>query len=141
MRSFYFFYSFREIIPRRDQKVINLNQMVVVVKTCSTRYQHWANYKFFWFLILLCPFLEGLFGQHVAKKQKIMRPSLDNSFDSATPVGGSAPSPVASQISNPNRLIKYFGGRDRGRKNKVLKVLLLSVYVANCLFHLFTAPD
>lgn len=75
----------------------------------------------------LFSFLEGLFGQHIAKKQKIMRSSLDISYDNAGPVGGSAPSPVASQISNPNRLIRYFGGRDRGgRKNKSLKVLLLS---------------
>lgn len=69
-------------------------------------------------------FLEGLFGQHIAKKHKIMRSSLDISYDNAGPIGGSAPSPVASQISNPNRLIRYFGGRDRGgRKNKALKVL------------------
>lgn len=75
--------------------------------------------------IKLCPCLEGLLG-HVAKKPKLTRPSFDNSFDSAAPVGGSAPSPVASQISNPSRLIRYIGGRDRGgRKNKVLKVPLL----------------
>lgn len=56
-----------------------------------------------------------------------MRPSQDNSFDNIAPVAGSAPSPVASQMSNmsnPNKLFKMLGGRDRGRKPKVLKVHL-----------------
>ena len=69
-------------------------------------------------------FLEGLFGQHIVKKPKMMRPSLDNSFDSGAPIGGSAPSPVASQISNQNKLMKMFSNRDRGRKNKGLKVCI-----------------
>lgn len=52
-----------------------------------------------------------------------MRPSQDNSFEN--PVSGSAPSPAASQMSNmstPNKFIKMLGGRDRGRKPKILKV-------------------
>lgn len=55
-----------------------------------------------------------------------MRPSQDNSFENIAPVAGSAPSPVASQMSNmsnPNKLFKMLGGRDRGRKPKVLKVI------------------
>lgn len=66
----------------------------------------------------------GLFGQPMMKKPKIMRPSQDNSFENIAPVAGSAPSPVASQMSNmsnPNKLFKMLGGRDRGRKPKVLK--------------------
>lgn len=63
----------------------------------------------------------GLFGQHIMRKPKMMRPSLDNSFESGAPIGGSAPSPVASQISNQNKLMKMFSNRDRGRKNKGLK--------------------
>ncbi|KAL3517807.1 hypothetical protein ACH5RR_020396 [Cinchona calisaya] len=64
----------------------------------------------------------GLLGQHISKKPKMMRLSLDNSFDSGAPIGGSAPSPVASQISNQNKLMKVFSNRDRGRKNKGLKI-------------------
>ncbi|CAL5388008.1 unnamed protein product [Camellia sinensis] len=67
----------------------------------------------------------GLFGQHIMKKPKMMRQSRDNSFDNLTPMTGSIPSPVASQMSNmsnPNKLIKILGGRDRGRKAKSLKM-------------------
>ncbi|KAL6990251.1 Chromatin modification-related protein EAF1 A [Sarracenia purpurea var. burkii] len=67
----------------------------------------------------------GLFGQHIMKKPKMMRQSIDNSFDNLTPMTGSIPSPVASQMSNmsnPNKLIKILGGRDRGRKSKTLKI-------------------
>ncbi|CAI9774425.1 unnamed protein product [Fraxinus pennsylvanica] len=67
----------------------------------------------------------GLFGQHIMKKPKIMRQLLDNSFDNITPTGGSVPSPVASQMSNmpnPNKFIKMLGGRDRSRKAKALKM-------------------
>lgn len=59
------------------------------------------------------------------KKPKILRPSQDNSFEN--PVSGSAPSPAASQMSNmsnSNKFIKMLGGRDRGRKPKLLKVHL-----------------
>lgn len=67
----------------------------------------------------------GLFGQHNMKKRKMMRQSLDNSFDNLTPMSGSIPSPVASQMSNmsnPNKLIKILGVRDRGRKSKSFKM-------------------
>ncbi|CAK9168478.1 unnamed protein product [Ilex paraguariensis] len=67
----------------------------------------------------------SLFGQHIVKKPKIVKQSLDNSFDNSTPMVGSIPSPAASQMSNmsnPNKFIKMLGGRDRGRKAKGLKV-------------------
>uniref|UniRef100_A0A5B6ZQG6 Chromatin modification-related protein EAF1 B-like n=1 Tax=Davidia involucrata TaxID=16924 RepID=A0A5B6ZQG6_DAVIN len=67
----------------------------------------------------------GLFGQHIMKKPKMIKQSLDNSFDNLNPMAGSIPSPVASQISNmsnPNKFIKMLGGRDRGRKAKALKM-------------------
>lgn len=63
----------------------------------------------------------------MVKKPKTMLQSQDNSFENMTPIGGSVPSPAASQMSNmsnPNKLIKMLGGRDRGRKPKVLKVHL-----------------
>ncbi|KAL3616333.1 hypothetical protein CASFOL_039723 [Castilleja foliolosa] len=67
----------------------------------------------------------GLLGQPMAKKPKTMRQSQDSSFENITPIGGSVPSPVASQMSNmsnPNKFIKMLGGRDRGRKPKGLKM-------------------
>lgn len=67
----------------------------------------------------------GLYGQHSSKKPKIKHP-LDNTYDSITPMPGSIPSPVASQMSNmsnTSKFIKLIGGRDRGRKTKSLKVL------------------
>ncbi|KAK4441008.1 Chromatin modification-related protein EAF1 B [Sesamum alatum] len=67
----------------------------------------------------------GLLGQPMIKKPKTMRQSQDNSFENIAPIGGSVPSPVASQMSNmsnPNKFIKILGGRDRGRKPKVLKI-------------------
>ncbi|CAL5353506.1 unnamed protein product [Camellia sinensis] len=67
----------------------------------------------------------GLFGQHIMKKPKMTKQSLDNSFDNLTPMSGTIPSPVASQMSNmsnPNKLIKILGGRDRGRKTKSSKM-------------------
>ncbi|XP_057507991.1 chromatin modification-related protein EAF1 B-like isoform X2 [Actinidia eriantha] len=67
----------------------------------------------------------GLFSQHIMKKPKMMKQSLDSSFDNLTPISGSIPSPVASQMSNmsnPNKLIKILGGRDRGKKSKSLKM-------------------
>ncbi|XP_074268479.1 chromatin modification-related protein EAF1 A-like [Silene latifolia] len=66
----------------------------------------------------------SLFGQH-AKKPKLAKHSLDKSFDNATLMSGSAASPVASQMSNmssQNKLIKFIGVRDRGKKGKGLKV-------------------
>ncbi|XP_042043592.1 chromatin modification-related protein EAF1 B-like isoform X1 [Salvia splendens] len=65
----------------------------------------------------------GLLGQHIAKKPKLMRQSQDNSFD--IPSALSVPSPAGSQISNmsnPNQFIKMLGGRDWGRKPKSLKM-------------------
>ncbi|XP_057965746.1 chromatin modification-related protein EAF1 A-like isoform X2 [Malania oleifera] len=65
----------------------------------------------------------GLFAQHSVKKPRIIKQSLDNSFD--TPMTGSIPSPVASQMSNmsnPTKFIKMIGGRDRGKKAKLLKI-------------------
>ncbi|GAB4841339.1 hypothetical protein Ancab_022066 [Ancistrocladus abbreviatus] len=65
----------------------------------------------------------GLYG-HQSKKSKIMKQS-DNSFENTTPMSGSITSPVTSQMSNmsnPNKLIKLIGGRDRGRKAKLFKV-------------------
>lgn len=73
-----------------------------------------------------CLHFEGLFGQHNAKKPKMLRQSLENSFENNAPIGGSIPSPVASQMSNmsnPNKLIRMLSGRDRNRKAKTLKVL------------------
>lgn len=70
---------------------------------------------------------EGLFGQHVAKKPKMMRQSLENSFENVGPVGGFVPSPAASQMSNmsnPNKLVRMLSGRDQGRRAKALKVLV-----------------
>ncbi|XP_011089675.1 chromatin modification-related protein EAF1 B-like isoform X1 [Sesamum indicum] len=67
----------------------------------------------------------GLLGQPMIKKPKTMRQSQDNSFENVAPIGGSVPSPVASQMSNmsnPNKFIKILAGRDRGRKPKVLKM-------------------
>ncbi|XP_016650804.1 PREDICTED: chromatin modification-related protein EAF1 B-like isoform X1 [Prunus mume] len=67
----------------------------------------------------------GLYGQHIAKKPKILKQSLDNTYDSMTPMAGSVPSPVASQMSNmsnTSKFIKLIGGRDRGRKTKSLKM-------------------
>ncbi|KAL7124532.1 hypothetical protein ABFS83_14G054400 [Erythranthe nasuta] len=67
----------------------------------------------------------GLLGQPMMKKPKIMRQSQDNTFENITPITGSVPSPVVSQMSNmsnPNKFIKMLGGRDRGRKPKGLKM-------------------
>ncbi|CAI9770643.1 unnamed protein product [Fraxinus pennsylvanica] len=67
----------------------------------------------------------GLSGQHIIKKKKIMRQSQDNSFETITPIGGSVPSPAASQISNmpqPNKFVRMLGGQDRGKKPKFLKM-------------------
>jgi hypothetical protein len=55
-----------------------------------------------------------------------MKQLLDNTFDSMEQMTGSVPSPALSQMSkmsNTNRFIKLIGGRERGRKNKSMKVL------------------
>ncbi|CAN4101316.1 unnamed protein product [Withania somnifera] len=67
----------------------------------------------------------GLFGQHNAKKPKMLSQSLENSFENNVPIGGSISSPVASQMSNmsnPNKLMRMLSGRDRNRKAKALKM-------------------
>ncbi|XP_022144502.1 chromatin modification-related protein EAF1 B isoform X2 [Momordica charantia] len=67
----------------------------------------------------------GLHGQHNSKKPKLMKQSLDNTFDNINPVSGSIPSPVASQVSNmsnTNRIIRLIAGRDRSRKAKAVKM-------------------
>ncbi|KAJ8527188.1 hypothetical protein K7X08_029665 [Anisodus acutangulus] len=64
----------------------------------------------------------GLFGQHNAK---MLRQSLENPFENNAPIGGSIPSPVASQMSNmsnPNKLMRMLSGKDRSRKAKTLKM-------------------
>lgn len=81
---------------------------------------------YLFFFHILHVFCQGLYGQQNAKKPKIMKQSLDTTFDNNTPLTGSIPSPAASQMSNmsnPTKLIKLIGGRDRGRKAKALKVL------------------
>ncbi|KAK6145110.1 hypothetical protein DH2020_021930 [Rehmannia glutinosa] len=98
-------------------------------KACSPSSLWWCSVISTFFitsdgLYIIC---EGLLGQPMAKKPKTMRQSQDSSFENITPIGGSVPSPVASQMSNmsnPNKFIKMLGGRDRGRKPKLLKVLL-----------------
>ncbi|KAG4921637.1 hypothetical protein JHK84_050584 [Glycine max] len=69
-----------------------------------------------------------LYGQHSVKKLKPTKQSLDN-FDNVAPIANSIPSPAASQMSNmssPSKFIRIIsGGRDRGRKAKALKVILL----------------
>ncbi|XP_043703526.1 chromatin modification-related protein EAF1 B-like isoform X3 [Telopea speciosissima] len=66
----------------------------------------------------------GLFGQHAAKKPKILKQLTDTCPENFAPVAGSIPSPVGSQMSNmsnPNKLMKMIAGRDRGRKAKAPK--------------------
>ncbi|XP_077225080.1 chromatin modification-related protein EAF1 B-like isoform X2 [Tasmannia lanceolata] len=67
----------------------------------------------------------GLYGQHVAKKPKLLKHLPDGAPEFSTPVTGSIPSPVTSQMSNmsnSNKLIKMIANRDRGRKAKALKM-------------------
>jgi hypothetical protein len=55
-----------------------------------------------------------------------MKQLQDNAFDSMVQMTGSIPSPALSQMSNMSntkRFIKLIGGRERGRKNKSMKVL------------------
>ncbi|KAF3783220.1 Chromatin modification-related protein EAF1 B [Nymphaea thermarum] len=67
----------------------------------------------------------GASGKHAAKRPKISKQLTDTSPEAATPLTGSIPSPAASQMSNianPNKLMRMIANRDRGRKNKVLKI-------------------
>ncbi|GAB2282067.1 hypothetical protein Dimus_016624 [Dionaea muscipula] len=62
---------------------------------------------------------------HQAKKQKLMKQSLDNSFGNMIPMSGTVASPAASQMSNmsnPNKLTKFIVGRDQARKTRLAKV-------------------
>ncbi|XP_008790645.2 chromatin modification-related protein EAF1 B-like isoform X2 [Phoenix dactylifera] len=66
-----------------------------------------------------------IYGQHAAKKPKLLKQLPETSPEALTPVTGSMPSPVASQMSNmsnTNRLIKIIANKDRGRKCKALKM-------------------
>ncbi|CAN6906881.1 unnamed protein product [Brassica oleracea var. botrytis] len=68
--------------------------------------------------------MNGIYGPH-AKKQKTTKQLVENNFDGAIALTGSIPSPAASQMSNmsnPNKSIKFIGGRDRARKIKGLKI-------------------
>ncbi|KAJ6365937.1 hypothetical protein OIU77_002493 [Salix suchowensis] len=54
-----------------------------------------------------------------------MKQLQDNAFDSMVQMTGSIPSPALSQMSNMSntkRFIKLIGGRERGRKNKSMKM-------------------
>ncbi|KAG4135398.1 hypothetical protein ERO13_D08G212600v2 [Gossypium hirsutum] len=65
----------------------------------------------------------GLYGQHNAKKLKIMKHQPDSAYD-ITP-NGSIPSPVGSQMSNmpnPSKIIRLIHGSDKGRKVKTPKM-------------------
>ncbi|KAK9164591.1 hypothetical protein Syun_005493 [Stephania yunnanensis] len=68
----------------------------------------------------------SLFVQHAAKRPKTMKQLHDTSPESITPMAGSIPSPVTSQmsnLSNSSKFMRMIAGRDRGgRKNKGLKL-------------------
>nr|XP_010932960.2 chromatin modification-related protein EAF1 B [Elaeis guineensis] len=67
-----------------------------------------------------------IYGQHAAKKPKLLKQLPETSPEALTPVLGSMPSPVASQMSNmsnPNKLSNTIANRDRGSKSKKLKVV------------------
>lgn len=86
---------------------------------------------------IITVFSVGLYVQHSAKKPKILKQPVENTFDNITTMTGSIPSPVASQnnMSNTSKFIKLIGGRDRGRKAKSLKVFfnIAHVEVCHCL--------
>ncbi|EHA8592292.1 putative Chromatin modification-related protein EAF1 A [Cocos nucifera] len=66
-----------------------------------------------------------IYGQHAAKKPKLLKQLPETSPEAFTPVTGSMPSPVASQMSNmsnTNKLIRIIANRDRGRKCKTSKM-------------------
>lgn len=85
--------------------------------------------------------IKGLSGEPNSKKPKLLRQSQDNSFDNLPSSALSVPSPVGSQMSNmsnPSKFIKMLGGRDRGRKPKLLKVHA-HIPVTFFSFHNFTS--
>ncbi|MFQ6620046.1 hypothetical protein Gotur_000816 [Gossypium turneri] len=64
-----------------------------------------------------------LYGQHNAKKLKIMKQQPDNAFD--FPPSGTIPFPAGSQMtnmSNPSKIIRLIHGCDKGRKAKTHKM-------------------
>ncbi|URD79462.1 HSA [Musa troglodytarum] len=67
-----------------------------------------------------------VYGQHAAKKPKLLKQPLEASLEALTPpVASSLPSPVDSQMSNmsnSNKLVKLIANRDRVRKSKALKM-------------------
>ncbi|XP_042427654.1 chromatin modification-related protein EAF1 B-like isoform X1 [Zingiber officinale] len=66
-----------------------------------------------------------VFGQHAAKKPKVLKQMIEGSPDGLIPFAGSLPSPVASQMSNmsnSNKLLKIIASRDRARKCTTLKM-------------------
>ncbi|KAF9596422.1 hypothetical protein IFM89_010686, partial [Coptis chinensis] len=74
-------------------------------------------------VVLFLFFSFCVFDQHATKRPKILK-KLQDTSESITPVAGTVPSPVASQMSNmsnPNKFMKMITGRDRGRKTKALK--------------------
>ncbi|XXG62007.1 hypothetical protein AAC387_Pa05g0466 [Persea americana] len=67
----------------------------------------------------------GMYGHPGAKKPRASKQLPNASLETVTPMSGSIPSPVASQMSNmsnSNKLIKAIAGRDRDRKAKALKM-------------------
>ncbi|XP_054782883.1 chromatin modification-related protein EAF1 B-like isoform X1 [Prosopis cineraria] len=64
----------------------------------------------------------GLYAQHIVKKPKTMKLTLDNTFDNIPTMNGSIPSPATSQMSNMSNQSKLIKIRDRGRKAKSLKI-------------------
>ncbi|KAG4138937.1 hypothetical protein ERO13_D07G163200v2 [Gossypium hirsutum] len=64
-----------------------------------------------------------LYGQHNAKKLKIMKQQPDNAFD--FPPSGTIPFPAGSQktnMSNPSKIIRLIHGCDKGRNAKTHKM-------------------
>ncbi|RWR83969.1 chromatin modification-related protein EAF1 B-like protein isoform X1 [Cinnamomum micranthum f. kanehirae] len=67
----------------------------------------------------------GMYGHPGAKKPRASKQLPNASLETMTPMSGSIPSPVASQMSNmsnSNKLIKVIAGRDRDRKAKAIKM-------------------
>ncbi|VFQ95914.1 unnamed protein product [Cuscuta campestris] len=72
-----------------------------------------------------CNGINRIINQHIPKKPKIMRPSLETSSEYNSPITGSAPSPSASQFSNmpnTNKFTRMLTGRDLSKKAKSLKM-------------------
>ena len=132
----------RGITQEGDWTVISLSLMEAVVKFLSIyiypccQFDICAAFHAPCLFHIFCSVLsEGLFGQHIMKKPKLMKQLLVNSFDNLTPMAGSITSPVASQMSNmssPNKLIKILAGRDRERKAKSFKVHMETTQLTMC---------